>query len=65
MQQTEQEHKRTVRDLVAGREVQPSAAYAAAKWLRADFHIVETASGGVRLRVPVLPRSTRDVRGRS
>lgn len=63
MARTEQDLKRTVRDLVAGREVPPLDAHAVARWLRGDFAVVETAAGGVRLRVPALPKATKDVRG--
>lgn len=58
-----QVYKRTIRDLIAGREVSVDAAREAMRWLRADAHIVATASGSVRLRVPVFPRSVSDLRG--
>lgn len=56
--------KRTLRDLVGGREVPEAAALAAFRWIRADASIIETANGGVRLRVPVVPRAVKDVRAR-
>jgi hypothetical protein len=63
--QAEQQHKRALRDLIAGREVSSDVAHAAIRWLRADVTVVSTASGGVRLRVPVMPRSASDLRGGS
>ena len=63
--QTERRHKGVLRDLMAGLEADSEAARAAIRWLRADVTVVATANGGVRLRVPVMPRSATDVRGGS
>ena len=63
--EVETQHKRTIRDLIAGREVSTEAAHSAIRWLRADATVVSTSSGGVRLRVPVMPRSATDLRGGS
>jgi hypothetical protein len=62
-QPVEAQHKKTLRDLIAGREVPHDVAYAAIRWLRADATVVSTSGGGVRLRVPVMPRSATDLRG--
>lgn len=56
-------HKRALRDLIAGREVPRDDAHAAVRWLRADATVMATANGGVRLRVPVVPRTASDLRG--
>lgn len=61
--QTEKRHKQALRDLVEGLEVAADAAHAAIRWLRADVTVVSTSTGGVRLRVPIAPRSAVDVRG--
>lgn len=57
------QHKRTLRDMVAGREVKRDDAFAALRWIRGDATVVATSNGGVRLRVPVMPRSAKDLRG--
>ncbi len=63
--QTEKRHKKALRDLVEGLEVTADAAHRAIRWLGADVTVIATANGGVRLRVPVMPRSAVDVRGSS
>jgi hypothetical protein len=65
-QLTDAQYKRTLRALLAGREVALEQARAAIKWLRADVTVIEATNGNVRLRVPVHPRSATDLRaGRS
>lgn len=59
----DRQHKSAIRDLIAGREVSLDVARAAIRWLRADATVVSTSSGGVRLRVPIMPRSASDLRG--
>jgi hypothetical protein len=61
--EAEKRHRSVLRDLVEGLEAPADAAHAAIRWLRADVTVVATANGGVRLRVPVMPRSATDVRG--
>lgn len=56
-------HRRTLRLMLAGREVSVEDADAAMKWLRADATVVATKNGTVRLRVPVLPQGASDIRG--
>lgn len=64
-QLSEGQHKRTLRALLAGREVPLERAKDAIGWLRADATVVETSkSGCVRLRVPVHPKSATDLNGR-
>jgi hypothetical protein len=61
-QATEGLHKRTLRQLILGREVPLEKARDAIDWLRADATVMETSNGKVRLRVPVHPRSATDMR---
>lgn len=63
--QSEQQHKKVIRDMIAGREVTLDDARGVMRWLRADATVVATANGGVRLRVPVMPRAATDMRGGS
>lgn len=62
---TEAQHKRTLRALIAGRDVTPERARGAIAWLRADATVIPTANGGVRLRVPIHPKTATDLSGRS
>jgi len=61
-QLSDAQHKRTLRALLAGREVALDQAKAAIEGLRADLTVIEATNGIVRWRVPVHPRSAQDLR---